>query len=688
MKTKTKRTGTMSLLLLCMTTINNYLAAVECPIKNFDEVTVFCTDAYETGITYKANTNEEYINWFINNTTKDMGNYSYYKGEIVSCLEFTIEAPKWLIMKIKEDGDLTLNIKHDNDGDVDFACWGPFFGENKNEVLENICNNPLESFTIEPQFRQYNQDELNKCPDISNHWGCNPEYLTNTDNPCYRGLFDNYPNKNLIDCSFSFHSEEACVIPSAKEGEWYIFLISNCLLTPGNIIIQKESGTASIDCTPIIDVSNTGPYCIGDTIQLKVLNSPPNANYFWRGPNGFVSTEKNPIIPFATLSHNGEYSLSTICNGIATDEVITKVVVYPQGEMDCGHWVKISGIDPYCFGDTIQLNITKSPENATFLWEGPNEFSSSLKNPSIPFATERNMGQYSLTATIYDSIIDKILFDIVVHPQNHKECDPLVVIADNAPYCYGDTVKLMVLKSPKNATFSWEGPDNFSSSLKNPSIPFATYKNAGQYSLTATSNGIVLDTISSEVIIYPIDYDECDPLIKINNTGPYCYEESIQLNVLRAPNGSSFQWSDPDNFSSTERTPTIPHATEENSGEYSLVTTYKGIVLDKLTTEVVVYPLGHEGCNMIKPSKFLTPNGDNKNDRWIIENIEIYETVMVTIYDRYGKLVRYYDSYSNESGWDGYDYKNTKKPSDDYWYIINIPELDEVVSGHFSLIRK
>ena len=105
-------------------------------------------------------------------------------------------------------------------------------------------------------------------------------------------------------------------------------------------------------------------------------------------------------------------------------------------------------------------------------------------------------------------------------------------------------------------------------------------------------------------------------------------------------------------------------------------------------TEVVVYPLGHEGCNMIKPSKFLTPNGDNKNDRWIIENIEIYETVMVTIYDRYGKLVRYYDSYSNESGWDGYDYKNTKKPSDDYWYIINIPELDEVVSGHFSLIRK
>ncbi|MBO4529389.1 MAG: T9SS type B sorting domain-containing protein [Paludibacteraceae bacterium] len=36
--------------------------------------------------------------------------------------------------------------------------------------------------------------------------------------------------------------------------------------------------------------------------------------------------------------------------------------------------------------------------------------------------------------------------------------------------------------------------------------------------------------------------------------------------------------------------------------------------------------------------------------------------------------------------WDG-TYNGRPLPSTDYWYTINIPEIDRVYSGHFTLIR-
>ena len=36
--------------------------------------------------------------------------------------------------------------------------------------------------------------------------------------------------------------------------------------------------------------------------------------------------------------------------------------------------------------------------------------------------------------------------------------------------------------------------------------------------------------------------------------------------------------------------------------------------------------------------------------------------------------------------WDG-TYNGRPLPSTDYWYTINIPEIDRVFSGHFTLIR-
>jgi gliding motility-associated-like protein len=41
----------------------------------------------------------------------------------------------------------------------------------------------------------------------------------------------------------------------------------------------------------------------------------------------------------------------------------------------------------------------------------------------------------------------------------------------------------------------------------------------------------------------------------------------------------------------------------------------------------------------------ITPNGDGKNDEWVIEGLQIYPDVTVEIYDRWGKRVFYSRGY-------------------------------------------
>jgi len=51
---------------------------------------------------------------------------------------------------------------------------------------------------------------------------------------------------------------------------------------------------------------------------------------------------------------------------------------------------------PYCAGATIQLNATGT---GTYSWTGPNGFTSTLQNPTIPNSTTANAGVYNLTVT-------------------------------------------------------------------------------------------------------------------------------------------------------------------------------------------------------------------------------------------------------------------------------------------------
>lgn len=81
--------------------------------------------------------------------------------------------------------------------------------------------------------------------------------------------------------------------------------------------------TVTIIALPSAQASNTGPYSVGQTIQLSATGG---LTYSWSGPNGFTSNIPNPLINNTLQSNEGVYTV-IVSNGICTATATTNVVV-------------------------------------------------------------------------------------------------------------------------------------------------------------------------------------------------------------------------------------------------------------------------------------------------------------------------------------------------------------------------
>jgi gliding motility-associated-like protein len=84
--------------------------------------------------------------------------------------------------------------------------------------------------------------------------------------------------------------------------------------------------------------------------------------------------------------------------------------------------------------------------------------------------------------------------------------------------------------------------------------------------------------------------------------------------------------------------------------------------------------------NQLRVYNVITPNSDNFNQRWVIENIELYPQHEVRIVTRYGKEV--YSSQNYQQDWDG-----KGLPSGVYFYYISLPGKAAPIRGWVQVLR-
>lgn len=348
-------------------------------------------------------------------------------------------------------------------------------------------------------------------------------------------------------------NEQNPVISGAQEGNagTYTVTVSN-----GGCAASAEVAV-EVNAGPLATAESNGPLCEGGILQLSASGGD---SYSWSGPNGFTSTEQNPVIPDATTEDAGAYVVTVTapgCSATATALVAVTSLPDPQAASN----------GPVCEGEILQLSASGGD---TYAWSGPNGFVSGESTPSIADAKILNGGTYTVTVT-KDGCSASESLAVAVNALPKPEAQ------SNAPVCEGELIQLI---ASGGDTYSWSGPNGFTSTEQNPVIPAAQGLNAGEYTVTATVEGCSTEAQTS-VVVNPL------PLAQAGGSAVVCEGEFI---LLTAEGGETYSWSGPGNFSSTEQNPVIPAAGAANTGEYSVTVSSNGCAASA-STSVSVTPL-------------------------------------------------------------------------------------------------
>ncbi len=284
---------------------------------------------------------------------------------------------------------------------------------------------------------------------------------------------------------------------------------------------------------------------LGDTLNCLSMgglissdSQTPGVTYSWTGPNGFSSSSNS-----TSVNEGGLYNLTiTAPNGcIAT---ASTTVVEDQDDPD----ISIDPLTLDCYTTSSSISINTTGQGNQYSWIGPNGFSSNLQSPTI---NENGMYEVTVTSENGCSSVESILV-------NGDFVQPTALISTpDIIDCNNPSVDIdLSSNAPIGSTFSWTGPNSFSSDEKDLSVD-----QPGLYSVIVTgTNGCTnLATTTIDIDIEPIQLTTEDDFID-------CDKPSVELSITYSNNQIfDLQWDGPNNFTSVQLKPTI-----DQGGTYTL----------------------------------------------------------------------------------------------------------------------
>jgi gliding motility-associated-like protein len=347
--------------------------------------------------------------------------------------------------------------------------------------------------------------------------------------------------------------------------------------------------------------------------------------------------------------------------------------------------------------DSFDIIVSETPNLATLGLVFDNEECGTYVLPTLP-TTTYNIGYYSqsggnvsdlitnlnisapgtYTYYVYASAIgnpncnDEISFTFTVHPLLDITIEGGIICVDSQT---GDVLRTFTMNSGLNPAF---------------------------FTVNWFLNGTLMGTgpsyTASQAGVYTVEFIKLTP-----DVGANCNYNSTTVTILQSsPAVADFTVSTP-----FENNTFITVNLTGGFGDYlyqlvypdGSVTEYQSSsVFTNLATGayyVNIYDvLGNCPPTIIGPiyiinyPNFFTPNGDGYNDTWNIWDLSHQPEAIISIFDRYGKLLKQMSASSG--GWNG-KFNGQDLPSTDYWFLVeyypqNSTEKQQF-RAHFSLIR-
>lgn len=354
---------------------------------------------------------------------------------------------------------------------------------------------------------------------------------------------------------------------AAKGGNYLVSLtVDACVSATGTVLQTIKSTPAA----PV--VSNSSPVCVGQNIQLST-SIVLGASYQWTGPNGFVNTLQQPVINNADFVHAGNYALSLTVDGCTGPSATTAVVVNPLPQT-----VAINSTGPVCIAEQLRIAADAVPA-ATYYWTGPNGFISTDREFVIPSLSNTTTGTYQVVVSVAGcpSLANSVDASLKPTP-SAPGIDPVTPVCEN-----GTLILNAALVS--GATYSWSGPQGFTSNTQSPAITTITTAMAGNYAVNIVVDGCRSANNNVNVVVNPI------PAAPVLSTGgAVCVGNTLQLNAANIT-GASYSWSGPAGFVSSNQNPVIPNALQTNAGVYTASVSVNGCSSAASNITAIVNPL-------------------------------------------------------------------------------------------------
>ncbi|MGM0650864.1 MAG: hypothetical protein ACQES1_10215, partial [Bacteroidota bacterium] len=310
-------------------------------------------------------------------------------------------------------------------------------------------------------------------------------------------------------------------------------------------------------------------YCTNDA-PVTLTGSPSGGTFSGPGVSG-GEFDPNDVAAGGTYTITYEWDQynSSGTTVLCTYSTTTTVSVYPHPAIDIG------SNEPICTGE--DLHLTESGGDAvSWSWSGPDGFSSDEQNPTIDAATIDADGTYTVEITNADGCINTDDVDVTVN------LTPAVTPGSNAPICAGEDLNLTESGGDADS-WSWSGPDGFTSDEQNPTISSATTAASGTYTVTVDDINGCSDTASISVTVNPV------PEVIAGSNSPVCEGHDIEL-YETGGDATSWSWSGPLAFTSDAQDTSITNVPLAADGVYTVTGTSSEGCTGTDSVSVTVHP--------------------------------------------------------------------------------------------------
>ncbi len=406
--------------------------------------------------------------------------------------------------------------------------------------------------------------------------------------------------------------------------------------------------------------------CAG-TNQSYTMNGTPSVGYAtpayqWQVNNGSTwmdipgATATSYTANFApALAGTYQYRMASAEQGnisSATCRVVSNVLTVTINSPPSS---AVTGGTTLCEGGTIALSASAGD---SYSWTGPNNFTSTQQQITIPNALTINSGMYQVTVT-KSTCTATGTANVTVNPK------VVASAGSDVSICQGSSAQL---QATGGSAYSWSPAIGLSDATV--ANPVASPAGTTTYTVLVSNTGGCSGTAQVTVNVISAPTVNAGPDVKITEG------QSVTLNGTITGSNVSYYWTPTANLS--DATSLHPVATPNQDITYTLHAT-TGDPCNFTASSTVFIRVFKK---VVIPNTF-TPNNDGINDTWGIIALETYPNAFTQVFNRYGKVVFQCQGYTQP--WDG-TLKGEPLPEGTYYYKIDLKN-GSVLAGWVAIIR-